>query len=473
MKLQQRSLLLIVLIVIIPLIVFFSFCPISRTHSGSFGKVKRVVFITIDTLRADHLASYGYEREVSPFINSLARRGVSFKKAFTAAPHTAPSHATMFTGLYPFEHNLLKNYDSLDPATYSLHKFAHELGFNVQGFPAVKFMEGRIGFPFVEGITNGKDKNFKKFWYRNAQNVVDNSLAWLDSLHSSENFLIWAHFYDVHQWERTKNFPKEYREKVNSLPQKEHLDFLKKDREFSVEFFGSEEKSLNAINGYDARLLYVDDQIKRIYDYLSSKGLLEETLWIITSDHGEGLGNHGYKGHGEFLYQEQLHIPLIFFMKDTIESGRSLSELVRTVDLFPTIAEILGSPIDPELHRLAGASLVPFIKGDAGLSIPYSFAERRPKDEISFRRSWEDGEVYSLHNNQGKYISHSHGVNQFYNLNEDPFETKNIEGSGGEVEIKIKNSLDTIFDPRKRKAPSSNGPETPEALDELKSLGYL
>lgn len=443
--------------------------------SPPLGKIDRVIFVTIDTLRADHVGVYGYPRNVTPFIDNLAGNGVVFEKAFSAAPHTAPSHATMFTALYPFQHNVLRNHEVLDPSIFTLAKAVESSDMRVAAFTSVKFLEGKVGMPFEDGVSNRLDKKFKKHWYRSATNVVDNALAWIREQSKDDDFLVWLHFYDVHQWAGKKNMPAKFRDEIEKLPQAEHLEFLKKHHNTPVSFFGSEEKTLNAINGYDARLLYVDNELKRLSDSLAAEGKNENLLWVITSDHGEGLGNHNYEGHGQFLYQEQLHIPLIFAFSDSRLSPHKNSSLVRTVDLLPTLVEALGASAGKAAAKWQGSSLVPLIQGKDSLSHKntLSFAERRPKDEISFRRTWEDGEVYSLHDLKAKVVEHSNGVDEFYDLEKDPFEESNQSGNKNPLEERLRHSLGNLFDPSMRMSTKEQSPQTPEELEELKSLGYL
>jgi len=435
---------------------------------------KNIVFVTIDTLRADHVGAYGYPRPVSPFLDSLAERGTLFEKAFSAAPHTAPSHASMFTSLFPFEHNLLRNQETLDSSLFNLYELTTSAGYKAQAFPAVKFLEGKVGFPFTKDISDAKDKDFKKHWYRSATNVIDNAISWLENLKSSENTFIWLHFYDVHQWNGRKNLPKKFMKLVEALPQSEHLKFLIEKQNTPVSFFGSEEKTLDAINGYDAHLLYVDTELKRFSDYLDSRGVGQNTAWIVLSDHGEGLGNHNYEGHGQFLYQEQLHIPLIIAGPGELATKQRIGELVRTVDLLPTIADIAKNSMDTSKHKIEGLSLLPLIKSGQwnDAKVENVFAERRSKDEISFRKDWEAGEIYSLHDLEGKYIEHSEGTDEYYDFKTDPFEMKNQAGTKSTEESDLRKNLFNLFDPSKRKS-SDGGSETPEEVEELKSLGYL
>ncbi len=429
-----------------------------------------IFFVTIDTLRADHLKNYGYLRDTAPFIDSLGKDGATFLKAFSAAPHTAPSHASIFTGLYPFQHNLLRNHEILNPKLINLRSLLERQGYTVGGIPAVGFLDGKVGFD-KEEFSELEKTGEKKFWYRNAKDVVDRGIAWLSKQNSKDKVFLWLHFYDVHQWAGKGNLPKEY---WNTFEDDDGIvDFVAKNHLTPISFFKGAEGVRAAMNGYDRRVKFVDDQLLRLNQWVKSSDLGSDVLWVITSDHGEGLGNHDYEGHGEFLYQEQLHVPLLFSRSAGRIPARRLNQLVRTVDLMPTLLELAGGQPAQIPHPVTGISIVPLIKtgawGDS--KVEYSFAERRPKDKLSFRRFWEEGEIVSLHNELGKYIEHSEGIDQYFDLEKDPFELKNLAPSGTKLEIELSQKVNKLFT---RGSGTGEEPEfKPEELEELKSLGYL
>jgi arylsulfatase A-like enzyme len=439
------------------------------------GKVEHVIFVTIDTLRPDHVGAYGYPRNVTPFIDSLAQKGVIFENAYSAAPHTAPSHATMFTSLYPFEHNVLRNQEYLDGNIYNLYKAATDAGFEAGAFTSVKFLDGRVGFPKFSSwdIPVGTNKNERQIWFKNASNVIDRAIDWISTKQESSKIFVWLHLYDVHQWGKSIKLPQQYKDAVNAMPTEEHLAFLKQHHNLSTDVFGDSKKAMEGINGYDARLMYVDDELKRLNKYFEDTGRGDNLLWVILSDHGEGLGNHNYLGHGEFLYEEQLRIPLIFSFSDDRIKPRRVSDLVRTVEILPTFVDLFGvtAPAD---NKMRGFSLVSaMLSGGTSVDDVYSFAERRPKDEISFRKQWLDGEVYSLGNLESKVIKSSHGKDEFYDLKKDPFEL-NKNSLSTELSHQINDDISALFDPSKRSMNNSNdSSKSSEDIEELKSLGYL
>lgn len=461
--------------VIVVLLGFLKLPWFSKVTSPNF------VFVTIDTLRADHIGSYGYPREASSFIDYLAENGVLFEKAFSASSHTAPSHASMFTSLYPFEHKMLRNHEELDSRLFNVYKFFSEKGYNVVGLPAVNFLEDKAGFPLIEFEETEEEKQqMKRHRYRSADKMVDRALMWLGSQKQSKPIFLWLHFYDVHQWQGTGQLPPQYLERVKELREDDYLDFIVKNHNTPLEFFGGPEETLEAMDGYDARLLFVNDQLERLYNSMSDLGFQKNTYWIVLSDHGEGLGNHNYGGHGEFLYNEQLHIPLIFHHTAGNLRKRRVGGLVRTVDLLPTLADMVGESLLDRGLKLQGVSLLSLLHGRSqdnlnSATIRFSYAERRPKDNRSHRKFWKDEEVFSLNDLDNKLILHSVENNEFFNFASDPFETNNISGTGRSEEKVFFESLQDLISDRDLEASRiDNEPEiTPDEVKELTTLGYM
>lgn len=436
--------------------------------------LSRIIFVTIDTLRADHLPAYGYPRMTAPFLDGLVKRGVVFENAFSAAPHTAPSHTSMFTGLFPFQHGLRRNQETVAEDLDTLYELLNGAGWKAAAFPAVSFLDGKVGFPKspipLQLYTPGRER---RSWYLTAKEVADNVESWMQSQDSLEKTFLWLHFYDVHQWAGQRFIPAKYLSMMKESGDDALLEYLVKEHNTPLEFFKGREGTLKAINGYDARLRFVDTQIERIYRLFEQRKMLENSLWVITSDHGEGLGNHNYEGHGEFLYQEQLHVPLIFFSPSDRFTPRKIPDLVRTVDLFPTLLQMSGIT---QLPAQEGRSLIPLLHDGKwnGGGIEFSFAERRPKDYKTFRRFWEEGEIYSLHDHERKLIEHSHGNDELFNLTEDKFEMNNLVGKDASAEGALRQELTTLLERRDRdRTQAEEQPLTSEQVEELKSLGYL
>lgn len=446
----------------------------SSRGSAVTGPPSRIIFITIDTLRADHLPFYGYPRMTAPFLSSLAEQGVVFEKAYSAAPHTAPSHTTMFTGLFPFQHGVRRNQETLAGDVPNLYGLLSAAGWTTVAFPAVTFLDGKVGFPKSPVPLQLYDKTReRRSWYLMASEVVDNVEQWLNSQQQPDKLFMWLHFYDVHQWKGKRFIPPQYMQQMKASGDDELIEYLVKHHNTPVEFFKGKEGTLRAMNGYDARLRFVDDQLRRLHGLLESRQLTDNSIWVVTSDHGEGLGNHNYEGHGEFLYQEQLHVPLVFSASDRRFPARRLSELVRTVDLFPTLLHFAGIGQHPMQE---GKSLLSLLHEGEWKDAPveFSYAERRPKDYKTFRKFWEEGEIYSVHDLERKLIEHSQGIDELFDLSQDPFEETSILGQDATAEQALRHELAETLKRRDRdRTLAEEQPLTEQQIEELKSLGYL
>ena len=480
---MKAKVLILVLVAAFAAAVWFFGLPAANQSQAPRG----VVFVTIDTLRADHLESYGYPRPTSPFLASLSDQGLLFTDVFSASSHTAPSHASMFTGVFPFQHGLLANGARLNPEILTAAKALKAKGFKTAGFSAVAFMENVFAFdpvrdvssvkePRAEGKVRKKNASAKRF-YRPAERQVSRVLKWLEKVGASDKFFIWLHFYDVHQWTVDEFLPPEYPAKFAALPQEGFFEFLRERHGVPAEALKDKGRVLRMMNNYDGRLLFVDRQLERLYRYMEDGGYNDNTLWMVTSDHGEGLGNHNYDGHGEKVYQEQLHVPLIIHWPGRPEK-RVLGELVRTVDFFSTFLDLAGyEPADLSGLSIQGASLLPLIGNEACGEWPVkqAFAQRRPKDLHKVRTGWEGGDVFTLQDRRYKYIFHSESQDEFFDLRKDPFELQNMIGQEPQaLQSKMLGRLKKMVEELPRVDGKYESPElNPETFKELQALGYL
>ncbi|MFT5284243.1 MAG: arylsulfatase A-like enzyme [Planctomycetota bacterium] len=389
----------------------------------------RVVLVTIDTLRADHLQTYGYARQTSPFIDRLAENGVVFERAISTMSHTAPSHASMFTGLLPLGHRVLKNGDLLSK---DIHTF-------VQSFGAAGYKTGAfVSNGFLGRSTN--DFQVLNGWLRKGEETVDQAIAWIESLEPAQPFFMWVHFFDVHEAElEGMAAPQKYYEANASrtaLPPDQFYSHLAKrhgladpmpEEEFAPirweprlkirsNWLESRAEVIDRVDDYDALIAYVDDQIERLYVAVESFAPLSPSLWVIASDHGEALGDHGYRGHGAYIYQEQLHVPLIIHSSDeSIDAGRFESQ-VSLVDLHPTLLDVLGSGASSS----DGFSLWPALRASSSSRQNRAvFAQK--KQMVSLKNC-----VFTMIDGDFKYIYHSVREDELYDLASDPGELVNL-----------------------------------------------
>jgi len=262
---------------------------------------------------------------------------------------------------------------------------------------------------------------------------------------------------------------------LKSTAEKNNLiNYLTEYQKIPLDYYDDTTAFLDVFNNYDAEIFFVDREIKRIFDYMDKKELNTHTLWAITADHGEGLGNHYFYGHGKYLYNEQVNIPLILYFSDKRYDQKEITEIIRHVDILPTFSELIGYPIAEAIQFIQGYSLIPLLKEENN-SFPakYSFSQRRPKDNDN-RKEWEPGRIYCLQNLRYKYIYHSQGKDEFYDLVRDPFELENLIDIPSrikrEIEIKLKDKYKTMSMQSKDCAPRS---VDKKYLQELKALGYF
>jgi len=444
-------------------------------------QLERVILITVDTLRADHLGAYGYPRPTSPFIDRLAQNGVQFQRAFCSMATTTPSHAAIMTSIYPISLKLIQNGHKLDKSFLTLAEIFSAMKFNTAGFVSTNshFKEGGLDQGFS---TFNEPPEKKKVHRRTAEQTMDTCITWLEKRNPSDKFFLWIHLFDLH---RPFNPLPQYRKMLSFSSDREkqgYVRFLKEQHHLDLNYFGSEEKALDTIESYDSELLFIDHQIKRLYEWMNQKGLGNQTLWIITGDHGEGLGNHNRLGHGQHIYNVQVRVPLIFHFTDHIASIRKAEQVVEHIDITPTVLELLGWSVRNG-RPFYGTSLLPLLLNN-GKAFPhkYAFSQRRdysgenPTQQVNTvddTDSYESGDKFCLQDEQYKYIHHTTGEDECYHVQDDPYETENL------VKINIPECARMKKDLLERVAQLQKGSTlTPQSVNKktikkLRSLGYV
>lgn len=277
-----------------------------------------LILISIDTLRADRLGCYGATGAETPAMDALAREGVLFRHTYASLPLTLPSHATMLTGLEPVAHGLVDN--GMSTASLGAPTLAERLsqaGYDTGAFVAA-FVLNRI-FGLDRGFSSYDDGPPEETelaglftQVADARERVDQALAWLRRARARP-FFLWLHLYDVHA---PHEAPPAFRQRF-------------------------------AANPYDGEVAYVDSQVRRLLDFLKTRGLERNTLLVLTSDHGESLGEHGEETHGLFIYDATLRVPLVMRLPGRLPAGRVIDSPATLADLSPTILDLLRLPQNP------------------------------------------------------------------------------------------------------------------------------
>ncbi len=357
----------------------------TRGEGAAVQRRLNLVVVTIDTLRPDRLGCYGYSKNETPNLDALAKSGTVFETAVTHTPLTAPSHASMFTGLYPPVHNVR---DMGGFVLQTPHKTLAEI-LQQQGWDTAAFVGSaalKRNFGFSRGFAVYDDEMPKpdpasaatENPERRASEVVDRAVAWLASA-PRQPYLLWVHVYDPHF---PYDPPSPFREKYRDRP-------------------------------YDGEVAYADQQLGRLFTAVAQKSP-NNTLVAVLSDHGESLSQHGEYTHGVFLYDSTLRVAFLM-AGPGVPGGRRVAQQVRVVDLLPTILDLMGGSAPAGVQ---GVSLTPALNGKR-IQATVSYAETLyPK----INHGW--AELRGLRTDRWKYVRAPKP--ELYDLTQDPAETTNV-----------------------------------------------
>jgi arylsulfatase A-like enzyme len=426
-----------------------------------------VVLITLDTTRADRLGCYGYPKETSPCLDRLAEEGVVFDFALAQAAVTPVSHASILTGLNPYRHGVRVIHGKagyrLSTDHPTLTTLLKEAGWKtaafLSAFPVSEYYGFHHGFDkFISGISKegarqvGFDEEGKFTWsvtrnQRRAEVTTQEARRWLRK--RKKPFFLWVHYFDPHD--------------PTLMPPDHIVEQFRQDASKN-----SREDRLKLL--YDAEIFYMDQQIGSLLERLRETGHYDNTIFIVVADHGEGLGDHDWWYH-RALYQEQLRLPLIIRLPEG-PSGVRVKELVRSIDILPTVLEALDLPIPSGVE---GKSLLKLMEG-RGDAPRFAYADAINLLDNNLR----DGTLvrnqdlmYCVTDGTWKLIHRQFNPDQseLYNLKTDPGELRNVidqypkeherlmqllEQTGGRIDELIEAA-----------------PENPDVLQRLKDLGYI
>ncbi len=293
------------------------------------GHPHSALLVTLDTTIPEGLSCYGGPDGLTPHLDALAAEGVLYENARTVTPITAPSHASMFTGLYPLRHSVRMNGSMALPAdARTLAELARESGFRTAAFVAAVVLMGEFGLDQgFERYDEPHERVTEDDSSRPGGEIVDRAVAWLDELDEGERFFAWVHFFDVHSPYRPTDA---HRARAGGDP-------------------------------YLGELAYVDDQVGRLFDALRARGLYDDTMIVVVADHGEALERNREKTHGTLVFDTTLAVPLIVRHVDGWNAGTRSSDVVSVVDVFPTLVEALGldAPNDIDGESLFRRAVAP------------------------------------------------------------------------------------------------------------------
>ncbi len=408
--------------------------------SGMSGPAPNVLLVTMDTTRADRIGCYGYERGTTPALDALAREGVVFEQCFSQVPITLPSHTSILSSRTPASHGVRDNgIFTVPQSVLTLPEILKPRGYATGAVVASFVLDSRFGLQqgfdtyndaYTEDWTEEEIQQRRIYagmiLERKADLVYQAASAWLAS--APEPFFLWTHFFDPHQ------------------P-------LNPPQPWLGNFFD---------DLYDAEIAFTDEYIGQLLAALKVKGVAENTLIIVTGDHGEGLDDHGEPTHAMLLYDSTLHVPLIMRLPKAQRVTGRVPDMVRSIDIAPTVLDVLGVDIPPDFE---GVSLLPRMQGKAGpLALTNYHENLLPHFSFGWStlRGWRaDGWVW---------IEAPSPL--LYHYEEDPEEVRDLIRAYPGRAARMRKDMHAYLAGMNRAFHETDMPLDPEAVAALEALGY-
>jgi arylsulfatase len=388
-----------------------------------------IILIVVDALRADHLSCYGYHRRTSPNLDRLAEESVLFESAFAASPSTVGSIPSILSGLYPSLHGtgVDGNVLNLNKAISMLPEVLKKAGYTTVGFNTNPYMASKHGYDkgYVSyfDLFPSQRKTFSK--RKICSKEVNKEIAkWLEDC-GQQPFFMWVHYLDSHG----PFFPREpyFSQYSSTKPQEQVIDFKENLEQIYTRFtkepdLKDTQKRELLVNCYDSEIAYFDENFAGLVDSLRRCGLFDNTMLIVTADHGEGFWEHGVWGHPMTMYDVNIHVPLLIRYLPFGCIGKTISKQVRNIDIFPTVLDILNMPPD---RYVSGVSLLPYVEDESSAPEVAVVSEGGGIKGISV--DFYIDRVYSLRTPTCKYVKNvTQNQKQLFQLQDDPLELKNL-----------------------------------------------
>jgi len=415
-------------------IVALSFFLVPRL--SNYGKSDRpnVVLITLDTVRPDHLAAYGYKTSEQPNISALGAEGIVVGGVTCEIPASGPSHATIMTSLSVSDHKVIFNRTPLNGDVPTLSEALKSEGYATAAF---------VGGSPLWAIDSGLDRGFERYddatrpayaytrtpligrhlaprlgilkpddnpLERPADEVTDAAINWLDSRRDGP-FFLWVNYFDAHD---------DYLPPQTFAPEgfKDHETQMQINRKWAAEKTPSPELKDQIIDLYDGEIAFTDSELGRLITRLEERGILENTIICVAGAYGEAFGEHGNKYHGFNVYREDVHVPLIFYDggADLPPTRISNTFPISTLDVAPSLLDLAGIPIS---NTMQGRSLFA-----EGADRKYGFSAAIPDPTRAHSVPYNG--VYAVYSTEAKLIRFVPDETELYNLTEDPGEVHNL-----------------------------------------------
>jgi arylsulfatase A-like enzyme len=417
---------------------------------------RAVVIVTVDALRADRLSGYGYSRQTSPEIDALLDEGVRFDAARTIEPLTGPSMCSMITGIEPQDHAATRNGLRIREGLDSLPKTLSAHGWHTAAFVSnwtLKDNLTRLG----EHFDTYGEVFTRRRWFgllnseATAADVTDEALEWVDGQFvsgSAPPFLIWVHYVEPH------------------APYRFHDEFAQR--------LGIDDRDPKRSDRYDTEVAVVDAAVGRLVSGIETHLATDEIVVVFAADHGESLGEHDYWGHGRYLYEPSLRIPMGMRWKGTVEQ-RVIHRQATILDLAPTVLDLLGYESPETFSGISWAEAVKGGKLPAERTICYQAHKGAVHGEHDDDRKRSKGllSVGIVHEDRKEILRIKKNTHLLFDLSSDPAELKNLVVDDGPATDPLLECLGTISGGLGALDRLSSKKLDEETIEQLKALGYI
>lgn len=445
-------------------------------------------------MRAKDMSCYGYDKTTTPHINDFCNDSIFYKNAVSPAIWTIPSHASLFTGTYPSVHGALNLHRYLDEKLMTLSEVLSlagydTLSFSNNGFISIKDFGLSRGFKVSEGQPYPKRKiarvmpNFVK-WTKGAldcgASVTNNYVkSFITKRKKTDKpFFMFLNYMEAHA--PYENVPRKYLKLFVNKTERSRIKTLNQDRQkyLTRSIDMTEEDFILLRMLYNAQIAYLDYKVSELLAFFKQQDIYNNSLILLTSDHGDMIGEHNLMHHSYCIYDELIKIPIILKLPDTINRGRIIDSQASLINVPPTIMSLLGIKNEIFLNQMQEESL-PIGNGDVDYKYVFSECER-PKNEFKntypdFDFSVYDKQFLTVRSKQYKYIWSSDKQHELYNIQNDPNEQSNLISKEAGVAKDLEKELFIWYDSFEKvdmeKEKNMNLDE--DIKEKLKALGYF
>jgi arylsulfatase A-like enzyme len=447
----------------------FGFWANPILYQTDMRKSPNVILISLDTLRADHLGSYGYERPTSPFLDSLAQESALFENTYAQSPWTLPSHMSMLFSLNSASHQVYFNDQKIDGSLPSLATYLRNRGYVTFAFTGGGYVSSIYGFAkgfdWYDEPVGGRKAPLGK---DEAERLFEFTSDWL-AKNQNKPFFLFLHTFQIHgPYACPEPWNSMFLEEGAAWDQLALRRFLDQN---GNDYAFSPEEQANIIGLYDGEIRYTDDKLlKPLVERLKELGIYDDTLIIVTSDHGEEFNDHGGWLHGRTVYDELIRVPLLIKFPQSAFRGQRITAKTRIIDILPTVLDSLQIPYDRD--SVEGRSLIEFL------------TDRETEDrvfisDLAHKNVPEPCPALIATNKNGlKFIieKSTQGIKaiQTFDLSRDPTEKNDIHIRAQKLREEVVRFLDAYYQERSKLARPQERIRMDKELEEkLKALGYL